>query len=104
MSEQKPQMIRIRFFYEKKEHYTPQSLGNYGYTYHPYQVEVEVELSPEFPEGEATLLGEAICHPKDNFCKEVGRKLALARAIKGLPRASRMLVWDAYFKRAEKGA
>jgi len=51
--------------------------------------------------------GVAECHPKDNFCKNTGRKLSLARALKyfdkGFPSPSkasarkvRKLFWDAY--------
>ena len=45
--------------------------------------------------------GIAICHPWDVFVKEAGRKLALTRALKAskLDRATRFLVWDAYFQR-----
>lgn len=50
----------------------------------------------------------AECHPKDNFCKDTGRKLSLARALqilfpnkKGKKRskatqAQRRVFWDAY--------
>ena len=53
-------------------------------------------------------LGAAECHPKDNFCKNTGRKLALSRALKilfpskeGKKRsraiiARRQVFWDAY--------
>lgn len=52
--------------------------------------------------------GMAECHPKDNFCKDTGRKLSLARALqflfpnkKGKKRskatqARRRVFWDAY--------
>lgn len=52
--------------------------------------------------------GMAECHPKDNFCKDTGRKLSLARALqmlfpnkKGKKRSKktlslRLLFWDAY--------
>ncbi len=43
--------------------------------------------------------GRAWCHEKDNFCKETGRKLALTRAIKDLPKEQRKLVWGAYLNR-----
>ncbi len=52
-------------------------------------------------------IGAAECHPKDNFCKETGRKLALARALQILfpnkrkkrskvVQARRRLFWQAY--------
>ena len=52
--------------------------------------------------------GMAECHPKDNFCKDTGRKLALARALQILfpskkgkkrsiaTRARRRAFWNAY--------
>jgi len=52
--------------------------------------------------------GAAECHPKDNFCKDTGRKLALSRALqiifpnkRGKKRsratqARRQVFWDAY--------
>ena len=44
-------------------------------------------------------VGEAICHDLDNPVKEVGRKLALARAIHDLPLEERKIVWKEYFSR-----
>lgn len=41
----------------------------------------------------------ASCHPKDQFCKEIGRKLALTKTIQEFSRDFRTKVWDAYFKR-----
>ena len=58
--------------------------------------------------GKIIALGTAECHPKDNFCKDTGRKLSLARALqflfpnkKGKKRskatqAKRQVFWDAY--------
>jgi len=52
--------------------------------------------------------GAAECHPKDNFCKNTGRKIALVRALqilfptkRGKKRsraiiARRKVFWDAY--------
>ena len=51
-------------------------------------------------DGYTTMLsGRAVCGKKDNFNKEAGRKLALARAIAMLPRNDRSLIWSAYFGR-----
>ncbi|MGW8177819.1 MAG: hypothetical protein ACWGQW_03380 [bacterium] len=50
-------------------------------------------------EGErdqASLTGMAFCSPVDNFDRDRGRKLALARALRGLPKRARKPVWDAY--------
>jgi len=43
--------------------------------------------------------GSSLCSSRDNFCKETGRKIALARAIRDLPRDVRQLVWADYFSR-----
>ncbi len=48
-------------------------------------------------------LGSAIVHPKDTYCKETGRKLALRRALLagGFSREQRKLFWAAYrYRRA----
>ncbi len=41
-------------------------------------------------------------HPNDNYCKETGRKLSLARALQasGFAREERKLFWAAYRYRA----
>jgi len=46
--------------------------------------------------------GNAECSRHDNFCKETGRKVSLANALKkaGFTQPERKLVWDAYFNRA----
>ena len=43
--------------------------------------------------------GISLCSIKDNFCKETGRKIALTRAIRKLPREVRQLVWAEYLSR-----
>lgn len=45
------------------------------------------------------LYGEAFCHPKDQFVKEIGRKVAIKDAISHLSKATRKKVWEAYFNR-----
>lgn len=40
----------------------------------------------------------AVSHPNDRIVKKIGRKLALSRAIKELPRELRGAIWDEYFK------
>lgn len=42
------------------------------------------------------MVGVAACNPKDNFCKNTGRKIALARAVKDYPKDVRTAVWDYY--------
>lgn len=44
--------------------------------------------------------GSARCSPKDQFVKEKGRKLSLARAMLGSDPVSRREAWKAYLGRA----
>jgi hypothetical protein len=46
-----------------------------------------------------TLVGEAHCGPGDKPSYEIGRKLALARALAGEPKDFRTAVWQAYLGR-----
>lgn len=41
-------------------------------------------------------IGLAVCHPKDNFSKIRGRKIALAKALEPLDKLMRRAVWDTY--------
>ena len=42
--------------------------------------------------------GYSACSPQDQFNKNIGRKLSLARALDGIfTREERQLFWDAYF-------
>lgn len=51
-------------------------------------------------ETKAVLFGSAWCSHSDQFCKERGRKLALARLLKLSPnRQWRREVWQKYFDR-----
>ena len=43
--------------------------------------------------------GVAYCGPKDRFLKEVGRKIALKRAIASWDKINRSLAWEAYNNR-----
>ena len=42
--------------------------------------------------------GDARCQAHDHFCKETGRKLSLARALKNanLPKEERTTIWEIY--------
>ncbi len=50
--------------------------------------------------GERIYYGETALHPKDNYCKEFGRKLALKRVLQtmGISKEHRTLVWRKYFE------
>jgi hypothetical protein len=49
--------------------------------------------------------GSATCHPRDHYKKEVGRELALKRALDpfdcNIDREMRRLLWDAYWNRGD---
>ena len=50
--------------------------------------------------GDGTVLhGQAVCHDDDMPVKDVGRKIALARAITDLSFEERKAIWDKYFER-----
>ncbi len=51
-----------------------------------------------FPDEHMIFNGEAICHPKDNYCKSTGRKLALTVAMKSFDRDLRKTIWQEYHK------
>ena len=46
--------------------------------------------------GEQVTYGVANVHPHDNYCKEKGRKISLARAIKTWDKDYRTQVWNEY--------
>lgn len=46
-------------------------------------------------------VGEAKCDMRDNFNKETGRKLSLARAIEMFPKNVRTEIWDSYLNRKQ---
>ncbi len=73
-------------------------------------------IAPDYddkPElSQDNLMGEGFAykHPMDNFCKETGRKISLARAIKGCGKLDpimsdkefRTQMWNAYLNRNAK--
>ena len=50
------------------------------------------------PISEKPIVGTAWLNPRDHFCKEIGRKLSLARAMKNanLLKEERRVVWELY--------
>jgi hypothetical protein len=58
----------------------------------------------ETPPKQSISSGSAYCSPKDNFSKEIGRKLTLARAIKKLDLSYeiRAQIWKDYFNRVRR--
>lgn len=47
-------------------------------------------------QGECVSKGTANVHPKDNFCKEKGRKISLRRSMKTWEKSFRSEVWESY--------
>lgn len=54
--------------------------------------------NPEDSKEEILVATNAICNPKDNFDKEVGRKLSLKRALEkvGFSKPVKQIFWNAY--------
>ncbi len=54
---------------------------------------------PKLEELKVVCKGIAMCHPKDNFNKVQGRKIAIAAALKllGWDKETRTEFWKAYF-------
>lgn len=46
--------------------------------------------------GAVVNVGMAICHPTDNFCRAIGRKKALADALRYFGKELRTAVWKEY--------
>lgn len=44
------------------------------------------------------MVGAALIGDGDKFCKRIGRKIALTRALKPLPRHIRRIFWKRYFE------
>lgn len=42
--------------------------------------------------------GTVVLHHQDRFCKAIGRKKALARALRFLPKEDRAKIWDGLWK------
>lgn len=62
----------------------------------PRRTEVEIfdlGISESYSIGQ----GVTYCHSTDQFCRAIGRKIALQRAIEHLPREARTQIWKAYF-------
>jgi hypothetical protein len=51
---------------------------------------------------EALAIGTATCSRGDNFDRAIGRKVALAKALKGFDRETRKAFWQAYFEKTKK--
>ena len=63
-------------------------------------------VSQKIPHGRdkyrPVAVGVACQSDKDVFVKDVGRKIALARALKGQHKSFRKLAWEAYHNRKNK--
>lgn len=63
----------------------------------------KVVAGGRFDEGGSVIgTGKAICDSRDRFEKRIGRKMALSRAIKDLPKSERTSIWSAYFSKTNE--
>lgn len=49
--------------------------------------------------GKTISESKAICDPRDNFDKSVGRKIALRRAMENIGKSERQAIWSGYFSK-----
>ena len=63
---------------------------------------VDVDSSGGKPVTKVMSMGRSICHPKDSFNKETGRKRSLADALKAgkYGQFERATIWEAYLNRS----
>ena len=63
---------------------------------------VDVDTRGVKPSTKVVAMGRSICHPKDSFNKEIGRKCALADALKAGNYGifERKTIWNAYLNRS----
>jgi hypothetical protein len=68
---------------------------------HPYSTACFIH--PSGDDERVVGVGYSYCHEQDQFVKEVGRKIALTRALEdmGADQPTRTLFWKAYFGRKE---
>lgn len=66
----------------------------------PYATECYIFEEVDGPE--LISIGPAMCHPKDNFSKFMGRKLSLERALKGFNKDFRKKSWEVFLKENKK--
>jgi hypothetical protein len=83
------EMIKIEFQYERGFWMSSDP--------HPYSTTCVVTL-----DGDRVLMGTATCHEEDQFCKRIGRRIALKRAIESLPKNERKKIWEIYLNRGKK--
>lgn len=57
------------------------------------------ELGEERGEAKVVAAGATQCGRKDAFCREIGRRISLTRAIEGMEREVRRVFWEAYWGR-----
>ncbi len=65
-------------------------------TKQPYATTCHIE---DGKTGDELFEGRALCSDNDNFSYEVGRKIAMARALIPIERKKRIYFWNAYFGR-----
>lgn len=95
--------IQVRFSYDrKKKIQLGRDKSSVIKTIVPIAVSAEVTIKHPTKEQISTFSAVSKCSPRDNFNKEVGRKLALSRALESetaraiLTKEDRKNVWEAY--------
>jgi hypothetical protein len=68
---------------------------------HDVEAHITVCIIEEPDVVSSSFYGAASCSPYDNFSREVGRKIALGRALRatGWPKETRKEAWHLYFKK-----
>jgi hypothetical protein len=87
--------LRVKFWYEREQRTRARYMTGCAITTPVPIAGTSLHVDTTVAEGEAYL------HPWDNFDRSIGRKLALARALRnaGVPKRTRQLVWDAYWEK-----
>ncbi len=88
--------VDVRFRYT-----TEQRMRNRG-EYTPIVTKCVVTM-PTLDGTTASFEGEALCAPEDQFEYAKGRRIALAEALRLLPRAARKALWERLFKVMDLG-
>lgn len=97
-------------------HYRPPGKDENGNCYTPVQTEAQVTEKFHGKPHEYVRQGVATVSPtvkvdpvtnkviQDKFSYDQGRKIALAKALKGLPKETRTIIWKAYLTRNTEAA
>jgi hypothetical protein len=76
-------------------------MANVKFRYFSFPLDGRIVTQCKVVCGSLTHVGAADCSPKDNFSRIKGRKIALTRAIKDLPRSDRKVIWNEYLDKCK---